>query len=101
MMKKLPQFLKNSFCMLLLSLLMSSCFVARFNVGEGPEHVIVEKGKNHYFLFGIVPGNRVNVPQMADDKKNYKVTFKHSFVDVVLSIITIGIYTPTTVIIER
>lgn len=100
-MKKLHYTLKSSFCLLALLMMMSSCFVSRFEVGHGPETAIVEKGKNHFFLFGLIPGNKANIAQLADDKENYEITYKHSPVDVLLSFITIFIYTPTTVVVER
>lgn len=79
------------------SVLLSSCYTYVVEFGDGPQsYVETEKGKNHYFLWGLVAGNTSDPYELADGEENYKATIKHTFLDGFLNLITFGIYTPTT-----
>ena len=81
--------------------LMSSCYTHKFSIGEGPKSGVVVTEKNHFFLFGLIPGNTSDPQKMAGDVKDYEVTEKWEFVDGLLNVITFGIYTPTTTIVQK
>lgn len=96
-MKKMVQL----FSMALLLAAMTSCYSHKFTVGEGPKTGIEIEGKNHFFIFGLVPG-KVSDPQaMAGDAKNYEITEVQTFVDGLLRVITFGLYSPTTTKIQK
>jgi hypothetical protein len=58
-------------------------------------------GKNHYLIEGLVPVGRTTPTELAGNAADYDVTIVHSFVDGLLSAITGGLYTPTTVIVKK
>lgn len=76
---------------------LSGCFKAEITgLSEGALGLTHNK-KAHVVLFGLAPLNDVNVKQICGDKGALKVATIHSFIDMVLSGITLGIYTPVTV----
>ncbi len=82
-------------------LCLTSCYTLRYNVGEGAKTGIKVVEKNHYLIDGLAGIKTANPTQMAGDTKDYTVTITHSFIDGLLSALTGGIYTPTTVIVEK
>ena len=98
-------FMKRFFTVLLVSIaligMMSSCYAHKFAIGEGPKTGVVVTEKNHFFLFGLVPGKASDPQKMAGDAKDYEVTESMTFVDGLLNVITFGIYTPTTTSIQK
>ncbi len=80
---------------------LSSCYVHTTVVGDGVQEGIDVKAKQHNFLFGLVSGETPDTYEMAKGAKNYVVTTKHTFVDGLINALTSGIYTPTTVVVER
>lgn len=77
-------------------LLFSSCYQQRIIVGTGPQGNQEETKWNHYFIFGLAPGELANVKEMAGDAENYEIWNRHSFVNGLIQGLTFGIYTPTT-----
>ncbi len=83
---------------LLLTLILSSCFSHHYNVGEG---VRVEKteevtAKNHFLAFGLIPIKRSKLETLVGDTINYEVYTRMTPQDMFVSALTIGFYTPTT-----
>jgi hypothetical protein len=79
------------------SLLLGSCYSYSIEYGEGAQRQ--EPGiqrKNHFFLWGLVPGQVSEPNEMAGQDEDFDVTVVHTFVDGLISFITLGIYTPTT-----
>ena len=87
----------NTALLLTLSLMLSSCYTMTYNVGEGAKTGMTVTRKNHYLIAGLVPINTADPGQMAGSAKDYTVTIQHSFIDGLISGLTSGFYTPTTV----
>ena len=79
----------------------SSCYTHKFNIGEGAKTGVTVSEKNHHFVLGLVAGKVSDPQKMADGAKDYQVTEKWEFVDGLLNVITLGIYTPTTTIVQK
>lgn len=79
-------------------LLLSSCFSHRYNVGEGlrVEQVTEVTQKNHFLIAGLVPIKRAKIETMVGDTINYQVYTRMTPQDIIVSTLTIGVYTPTT-----
>ncbi len=90
--------IKSLLWILLPLFLLSSCFSHHYNIGEG---VRVEKTreitkKNHFLALGIIPVKRCKIEEMVGDTINYHVYTRATPTDMIVSTLTIGIYTPTT-----
>ena len=81
--------------------LMSSCYTHKFNIGEGAKTGVTVTEKNHFFIFGLVPGKLSDPHKMADGATDFEVTEGWEFVDGLLNVITFGIYTPTTTTVQK
>lgn len=79
------------------SLLLASCYSYTIEYGDGAQRQEpgIEK-KNQFFLWGLVVGKVSDPEEMAGEDKDFDVTVVHTFVDGLISTITLGIYTPTT-----
>ena len=81
--------------------LFSSCCSTRTyhgNTTENTAMVEVASKKNHILLWGLLPleSSKQNVKDVVENKKDYQIQSQHTFVDGLLGMITLGIYTPTT-----
>jgi Bor protein len=79
----------------------SSCWVNRFDVGKGAQSNVKVRQWNHYLIGGLIPVGQSDPKQMAAGAKDYTVTIKHSFVNLLVSYVTGGIYAPTTTIVKK
>ena len=86
---------------LLLSAAMTSCYTTKYSVGEGAQTGVEVKGKNHFFLFGLIPGKASDPQAMANGAKDFEVTQVQTFVDGLLRTITFGIYSPTATLVQK
>jgi hypothetical protein len=86
---------------LLFSLLMASCFSYTMTVGTGSQTGMEVKEMNHYLIGGLAPVKVSDAKVMAGDAINYDVLITHTFVDGLISVVTAGIYTPTTTIVKK
>ena len=80
-------------------MIMSSCYSTTFCVGDiSPidPALSVKTIHNAHFLVGLVNGKEVAVNKYVAGEANYKIKHYRSIEDYFLSIITLGIYTPTT-----
>jgi len=84
-----------------LSLMMSSCYSHKFVVGNGPQTGVDVTGKNNFFVLGLIPGKVSDPQKMAGDTEDFEVTEVQTFVDGLLGVITLGIYTPTTTKVQK
>jgi predicted small secreted protein len=87
----------NTAMLITFSLMLSSCYTMTYNVGEGAKTGMSISRKNHYLIAGLVPIHTADPGKMAGGAKDYTVTVQHSFIDGLLSGLTSGFYTPTTV----
>ena len=85
---------------ILISLFISSCSVHTFTYGDGPKEGYTKVLKQHNFLGGLISENTPTVDEL-NDEKDYKLVIKYSLVDTFFSILSFGLYTPTTIIIYR
>lgn len=104
-----PSFLKHTdmkkikllFIGIACSFLLSSCFTYTTVVGDGAENNKEIQKWNHYFLWGLAPGNVSNPAELAGESKNYDVKTEQSFVNGLVNVLTFGIYAPTTTTITK
>ncbi|MDD4993099.1 MAG: Bor family protein [Paludibacter sp.] len=92
--------LKMSF-IFAIAIMMTSCYTFTATVGNGPQTGTKVVAHNHYLIEGLAPISTANTKALAGDAKDYSITVSHSFVDGLLSLITGGLYTPTTVTITK
>jgi len=97
-MKKLLFVILISFA---LTTLMSSCYSHKFAIGEGPQTGVVVTAKNHFFLYGLIPGKVSDPQNMAGNAENFEVTEVQTFVDGLVGVLTFGIYTPSTTKVQK
>jgi len=86
---------------LLSSFLMTSCYTSRVyhgNVSETTPQVEVASKSNPILLWGLLPlkGANQKASDSIGDRKDFTVKNTQTFIDGLLSCITLGIYTPTT-----
>lgn len=87
---------------LFVSLVLSSCFPQRYKVGPLAltEQTITNHQKSHFLFYGLVPLNEIHLDSLTLDSANYRVEVVHTFADFLVSTITVGIYTPSTIRVE-
>lgn len=86
---------------LALAMSLSSCYnskIACGNITTKTPVVKVNSEWNHHMLYGLVPLNnaKMNANDYVDGAKNYVVKTNISFVNGLVGVLTLGIYTPTT-----
>jgi hypothetical protein len=91
----------NSFLVVSLSLMLTSCYTYSYSVGNGSQTGVVVKEKNHYLIYGLAPISTSSPTEMAKGAKDYDVKIEHTFVDGLLNAITFGIYNPTTTTVTK
>lgn len=77
----------------------SSCQVSTVCVGEMKNDdpaVCVQTIHNSHFLGGLIGHKEISASEYVSGKTDYKVEKSRSFVDGLLSSVTMGIYTPST-----
>ncbi|MEA4839441.1 MAG: hypothetical protein VB110_00370 [Bacteroidales bacterium] len=84
-----------------IAMTMSSCYTFTATVGNGPQTGTKIVAHNHYVIDGLAPISTANTKELAGDAKDYSITVTHSFIDGFLSMLTGGIYTPTTVTVTK
>ena len=97
-MKKFLGILLISFA---LTTMMSSCYSHKFVIGDGPKTGITATAKNNFFLYGLIPGKVSDPQKLAGGAKDFEVTEVQTFVDGLLGVLTLGIYTPSTTKIQK
>jgi len=86
---------------LALVILLTSCFTNRQVVGNGAQANQEIIAKNHYFFCGLSTLKVSNPWALANGAKDFEIETKHTFSDVVWSLVTFGFYTPTTTIVSK
>jgi hypothetical protein len=84
------------------SLLLHSCFSQNYKVGplELTEEKILNQQKSDFLFWGLVGLNEVHLDSLTLDSLNYQVEVVHTFADCLVSVLTLGVYTPTTIRVE-
>jgi len=87
---------KTILLLVLITGLLSSCFVSRTTVGYGPVGATIHdrtfaEVKHQYILFGLVSINEPKLPTPPSGV-GYEIKSSFSFIDGILTLITVGIY---------
>lgn len=77
-------------------IMLSSCYSYTSVVGEGNKGGTEITKWNHYVLYGLAPVGVSDSKQMSSGNENYTVHTRQSFVNGLVSVLTFGIYSPTT-----
>ena len=83
------------------ALVLSSCYSHTFAVGQGAKGSQEISAKNHFVIMGLVGIHTSDPQKLAGGAKDFEVTEYHSFLDLILTSLTAGIYTPTTTIVRK
>ena len=86
---------------LISSSLFTSCYTYTTAVGNGAQSTQEITKWNHYFIFGLAPGDVSNPAELAGGVRDYTVETKISFLNGLVGGLTFGIYTPTTTVIRK
>jgi len=82
----------------LITLTLSACHPTHFVVGKGSQHHKTVESRNKFLFLGLVHVGTAPDPKvMSNQAADYKITVKLTFGDVLLNVITFGIYSPITV----
>lgn len=97
--------MKKIILLALISIGLTSCYTSRTYVGNvTPEEPTIQVNDEHvhHILYGLVPvgNNKIDDSNYVGERKDYVVKNQQTFLDGFLSVITLGIYTPTTVTFE-
>jgi hypothetical protein len=93
--KRMNAFITRSAAALVLALSMG-CFHATIETGATPSSVVVEKSFATGWLFGLVPPSTVATAAKCPNGVA-KVETQHSFVNQLVSFLTLNIYTPMNI----
>lgn len=83
------------------TMLLSSCYTYTSVVGEGANGNKEVTKWNHYVVYGLAPVGVSDSKEMADGAENYEITTKQTFVNGLVSALTLGLYTPTTTTVKK
>lgn len=78
------------------SIVLTSCYSYDIVVGNGAQGNQKVSKWNHYVVYGLAPVDVSDVKELASGAENYDVNISHSFVNGLVSMITFGLYSPTT-----
>ena len=85
---------------ILIFFLLTSCSVHTFTYGDGPKQGYTKVLKQHNFIGGLISDNTPSIEEL-NRERDYKLVVKHSLMDSILSILSFGLYTPTTITIYK
>ena len=82
-------------------LVLASCYNTRIIVGDvKPKEPLVQVNSewNHHLIFGLVPLDNATMvaADYVNNRPNYVIKTNQSFLNGLVGILTMGIYTPTT-----
>jgi hypothetical protein len=81
--------------------LTSGCHPTTFVVGNGPGQGREVTYRNKYLFLGLKPiGTPADPKVLAKGNPDYSITVKLTFTDLLLNVVTIGIYSPLTVTVK-
>ncbi|RNA60840.1 hypothetical protein D1631_02250 [Chryseobacterium nematophagum] len=97
--------MKNNFKMMVFmimsSITLTSCYSYTSVVGKGAQNNVQVTKWNHYLFEGIAPVGVSDSKQMAGDAENYTVLTRQTFINGLITLVTLGIYTPTTTTVTK
>lgn len=84
----------------LLTFCLTSCYNSQIVVGKMTQDqakVKIYSKTNSHFIAGLIPvGKAVEADKVVNGKKDYMIVTNHTFVNMLLEGLTMGIYCPTT-----
>ncbi len=83
------------------SVLMTSCYSYTTIVGKGSQGTEKTTKWNHYVIYGLAPVGVSDAKEMANGTENYTVHTRQSFLNGLVSALTLGLYTPTTTTVTK
>lgn len=83
------------------SLLLTSCYSYTSVVGNGAQGNKEVTEWNHYVIGGLAPVGVSDSKEMSGGAENYEVHTRQTFINGLVTLITFGIYTPTTTTVKR
>lgn len=83
------------------SMLLTSCYSYTSVVGKGAQGNTKKTEWNHYVIGGLAPVGVSDSKQMAGGAEDYTVHTRQSFVNGLISGLTLGIYTPTVTTVTK
>ena len=83
------------------AILLTSCYSYTSVVGKGAQGTTEVTKWNHYVIAGLAPVGVSNSQEMASGATDYSVYTRQSFVNGLVSIVTFGVYTPTTTTVTK
>lgn len=79
----------------------TSCHPTHFVVGKGPQQHQIKMEHNKFLFLGLKHiGTAPDANVMCNHASDYTITVKLTFSDVLLNVVTLGIYSPLTVQVE-
>ena len=78
----------------------TSCNVHTFNFGKGPSEDYSKVLKQNNFI-GCLISNNTPVINEINNETNYSIVVKQSFFDGIFAIFSFGLYTPTTIVVNK
>lgn len=88
------------FIVVIISLIITSCHVHTFNFGDGPKENNSTVLKQNNFIGGFI-SNTTPVIEETNYQSNYRITIKKNIIDSILTILSFGLYSPTTIVITK
>ncbi len=90
-----------STAILVVTCIFTSCYNTKIVCGDITKKTPVVKVNsewNHHLLYGLIPvGNTaIEAKELVANKKNYVVKTNQTFVNLLINVITFGLYTPST-----
>ena len=93
--------LKMATMLMAIGILFTSCYSYTTVVGDGAKGNETTKKWNHYLIGGLAPIDVSNPKDLAGGAEDYNVKTEMSFVNGLVSVLTFGIYSPTTTTITK
>ena len=93
--------MSTSATILVIAILMQSCYSFTHVVGGGAQTGEVVKQKNHYLFYGLKKLKVSDSQKMVGNATDYEITVRHSVLDQLLNGFSLGIYTPTTTVVRK
>ena len=90
----------KSILLILTLFFLNSCSVHTFIYGDGPKQGYTKVLKQHNYVGGLISDNTPTIEEL-NGETDYKLVVKHSIIDSILSFLSFGLYTPTTITIYR
>jgi hypothetical protein len=87
---------RSTFAGLMLALLLTGCYHQVVRTGAPPGDVVVERPWTATYLFGLVPATAINTAAQCPNGVAIVET-QQTFVNGLVGVLTLGVYTPQTV----